>query len=642
MPVRPFLLGFTLLTLACEASQAGTSDRPVENGRPVADAGEDRQVSVRQVVALDGRGSQDPDGDRLTFAWELRSQPAGSFAALEGPADPRPYFIADREGVYVVSLVVSDGRAESDLALVVITAEASGTASDPPVAVISGPETAAIGARVTFDGASSFDLDGGALEYRWSLSAPSSSGATLDDDSGVAVSFVADGPGPFRLTLIVVDDEGLASQPAVHSLSAADELLADAGPDQEVEVGATVSLDGSRSVPADPAAYVSYQWRFGSKPADSGASLSSWNSVQTTFVADRPGTYVVELVVSQGYRDQDEDTVTITARLPPSDGVARRLGYEVIDAEYSRTLDRLVAISSSPSLLHVIEPRTGAETTVALPLGPGTVSVSPDGRRAAVAYDGFVSEVDLETPALLATHSVPAPGGDVVYAANGFAYVFPRTGQWTDIEGVELATGRLVTGTGRSIYGGTQGKLRPDGRVMYGADRGLSPADLERYSIAADGTPELVYDSPYHGDYGIGGDLWLSEDGRRIFTRAGTVFRTSDVQAEDMTYAGRLEGVTPLHVDHHAATGRIAAAPAGLGYQAVRYAVVELFDDEYLAHVERKALPPVVLGDREHELFGRMTFFSSAGDALFVLAEPAPASGLLEDVVVTFDLSGDD
>jgi DNA-binding beta-propeller fold protein YncE len=82
---------------------------------------------------------------------------------------------------------------------------------------------------------------------------------------------------------------------------------------------------------------------------------------------------------------------------------------------------------------------------VALPKTPISVSVSPDGRRAAVSHDGFVSEIDLETAALLASLPLPSQGGDVVCAANGFAYVFDKEGQWIGVQGVEIATGRVVS-----------------------------------------------------------------------------------------------------------------------------------------------------------------------------------------------------
>ena len=39
------------------------------------------------------------------------------------------------------------------------------------------------------------------------------------------------------------------------------------------------------------------------------------------------------------------------------------------------------------------------------------------------------------------------------------------------------------------------------------------------------------------------GNLWFSEDGRRIFTACGNVFRSATSKAEDMTYNGKMDGV---------------------------------------------------------------------------------------------------
>ena len=59
-----------------------------QNSRPVANAGPD-QTGSRQPVALDGSGSHDADGDLLTFAWSLLSQPANSTAILIRSRPPR-------------------------------------------------------------------------------------------------------------------------------------------------------------------------------------------------------------------------------------------------------------------------------------------------------------------------------------------------------------------------------------------------------------------------------------------------------------------------------------------------------------------------------------------------------------------------
>jgi hypothetical protein len=92
------------------------------NLAPVADAGAAQQVAIGARVTLDGSASSDPNGDRLSFLWSLTSRPAGSTAALAQRAAAQVDFVADIEGLYVASLVVNDGKADSPGATVAITA----------------------------------------------------------------------------------------------------------------------------------------------------------------------------------------------------------------------------------------------------------------------------------------------------------------------------------------------------------------------------------------------------------------------------------------------------------------------------------------------------------------------------------------
>ncbi len=98
----------------------------VNNGEPVADAGTDQTVAVNASVTLDGSGSTDPDGDRLTYAWTLSTKPTGSAATLASSSSARPTFRADVDGVFEATLTVSDGTATSSPDKVRVVAESSG------------------------------------------------------------------------------------------------------------------------------------------------------------------------------------------------------------------------------------------------------------------------------------------------------------------------------------------------------------------------------------------------------------------------------------------------------------------------------------------------------------------------------------
>jgi hypothetical protein len=92
------------------------------NNPPVANAGLDQSKAIGQVVALDGSGSSDPDGDPLTYEWEILSEPSGAGATLSNPAAVSPTFTADEPGTYVVQLAVSDGlHVSADTVQIVVT-----------------------------------------------------------------------------------------------------------------------------------------------------------------------------------------------------------------------------------------------------------------------------------------------------------------------------------------------------------------------------------------------------------------------------------------------------------------------------------------------------------------------------------------
>jgi hypothetical protein len=80
----------------------------------VANAGPDQGgQALLSVIALDGSGSSDANGDPLTYSWTLASKPALSLAVLLDPTSVSPTFILDLPGDYVVELIVNDGTVDS-------------------------------------------------------------------------------------------------------------------------------------------------------------------------------------------------------------------------------------------------------------------------------------------------------------------------------------------------------------------------------------------------------------------------------------------------------------------------------------------------------------------------------------------------
>ncbi|MES2521778.1 MAG: Ig-like domain-containing protein [Gemmatimonadota bacterium] len=307
------------------------------------------------------------------------------------------------------------------------------------------------------------------------------------------------------------------------------------------------------------------------------------------------------------------------------------LAHRVVDAEYNAPTGRIITVSANPSRLHILDPETRTVQTVDLPQTPNAVSVRADGLYAAVGHNAWVSYVNLTTRQVERVYPVSTDAIDLVLASNGWVHVFPRADQWVTIHSIALATG-LESKTGGTIRAGTLVKMHPSGSYIYGANNGLSPSDFEKYDIRA-GAATVMYDSPYHGDHAFDGDLWISEDGLRLFARSGKVFRSSDVRAEDMLYAGTLQGMTSVGwATQSTAAGRVFALPGSSFGSQTFTSELRVYDSAFLTFRGAQPLPQFVApGAGSFRAEGRFVFSSTSGQRVYVLVRAESASGLAQD-----------
>ncbi|MBE0597019.1 MAG: PKD domain-containing protein [Desulfuromonadales bacterium] len=285
------------------------------NHPPVAHAGTDQNVVTGTLVTLDGSASSDRDGNPLNFTWHLVDRPEGSSASLSSSTAVRPTFTADRDGVYLLALVVSDGHLDSLPDQVVLTAA---TANSAPVAAAGLDQNVTTGTLINLNASASSDANGDPLSYRWSLeSRPEGSDAVLSSTTVVDPAFTADRDGIYVAQLIVSDGQldSLPDQVVITAATANSAPVANAGTGQSVTTGTLVSLDGSASSDAD-GDLLTYLWSLISRPEGSDAALSFTTAVDPTFTADRDGIYVIQLIVRDNLVDSDPVSVTISATTP--------------------------------------------------------------------------------------------------------------------------------------------------------------------------------------------------------------------------------------------------------------------------------------------------------------------------------------
>ncbi len=274
---------------------------------PVAAPGLDQDIHLGTTVYLDGTASFDADGDPLTYAWTIDSQPGTNPithpvpepVTLIGSTTSTPNFIPNFTGRYVISLIVSDGTYSSAAATVTVNV----TDNLPPIATAAAtPLTGDAPLSVTFN-ASGSDPENGPLTYFWDFG----DGAT---GLGVTTSYTYNSANaqPYTAIVTVTDDFGNTAQASV--------AITVTAPNQPPTVRATASTYNGptpldiqfTAVGADPEGVtLTYSWNFG----DGGTSTLT-NPLHTY---SSQGSFVATVTASDGNLTAT-DSVTINVGSP--------------------------------------------------------------------------------------------------------------------------------------------------------------------------------------------------------------------------------------------------------------------------------------------------------------------------------------
>ncbi|MBU7004218.1 MAG: PKD domain-containing protein, partial [Theionarchaea archaeon] len=258
---------------------------------PVADAGWDQEVNERANVLFDGSGSYDTVGI-ASYEWTFTDQVPVTIAG------EKPVYQFLNPGLYTVTLTVADPTGNTDTDEVVITVKDT----TRPVAKAGDDRTVGTGSVVTFDGSQSTD-NVGIVSYAWTFQdiAPQ----TLIGDKP---TYTFTRTGRYTVTLTVEDVAGNSDKDnvliTVEDIDDTTNPEANAGDDQTVDEGTTVSFDGSKSY--DDFGIVSYTWTF------QDIAPQTLTGDRPTYHFDRPGRFVVTLTVEDAAGNSHSDDVIIT------------------------------------------------------------------------------------------------------------------------------------------------------------------------------------------------------------------------------------------------------------------------------------------------------------------------------------------
>jgi hypothetical protein len=304
------------------------------------------------------------------------------------------------------------------------------------------------------------------------------------------------------------------------------------------------------------------------------------------------------------------------------------LPYVVFDAAFSPAINRLVVLAQDASL-HLIEPDTMSDIVVGREQGvPAALSVSRDGRYAAVATgaapgQSTVTRFDLATGMPTGQYAYGDLVGRIVLGSND-VYVAPGGGAILQdgIATIDLATHQVsqfhappdVAANFEAVDYGT---ISLDGSVLLMA-AAYPDGYVMRFAISQ-GQPSDYSDtsSTQHAC----GRVWFSRDDSRVYTGCGAVLSSADLTA--MTAVPMTAHL--WSIDDDLPGGAMAAVADSASDMC---AVVDVYDEAALTVQRTLTLPTYTMYNQTLSTMGLLVFNGGSG-ALFALVKEQPTASAI-------------
>lgn len=406
-----------------DTSAPATVDIDVENQLPVANAGPDQAGIMKgQVVTLDGTGSQDPDGDPLTFSWVLNDPAASDRSGLlDDPTAAQPTFTPDLAGVWTATVTVSDGSQTitvPDQVAITVVNKVPTAASSNVTAAADAPTVIPLSGTDEDDDPLTFEIvtqpSNGTLGPIQTGPAPSAeAGGTATVNATVTYTPGPGYEGPDQFTYTVTDGTD-TSPPATVDITVSAGPQAQPVQVQTVEDGMIhIELNG-----VDP---------FGAGLTFAIADGPDNGTLSTIFALDAT-TAFVSYAPDPGFQGDDSFSFTVTDGNASASAVspAGSVSIEVLPPVPAAVFllipsEDLVIVYNSVTLEHSFIP-VGDE--------PSKLVISPDEQFVYVLNDGdkSVSVLSAATGGVVATVPIGLlpidlavhPSGKFVYVLDGF------------------------------------------------------------------------------------------------------------------------------------------------------------------------------------------------------------------------------
>jgi len=324
------------------------NERPViPNNPPTADAGENQEVYVNEVVIFRGYGA-DSDGSVEKYEWDFDGDGQYDWNNIQHGITT---YIYSQKGVYYAKLRVTDNEGAIGIdTCAILVSEKQETPNIAPLVDAGENQEVFEDETVLFDGVA-VDSDGKIVKYEWNFE------DTWIETNGSCTTHSFERPGTYFVRFNVTDDDGATAEDAcivlVHEKPEIVNVppTADAGSDKQVFVdedivfhGAATDVDGS---------IVNYEWDF------DGDGIYEWNSTVSGIAVhnySKEGMFLATFRVTDNEGATDTSICAIKVVIPPEKDKGDGSGEEqeqVVTVESSDTTP-LFMVSTTNIILIVI------------------------------------------------------------------------------------------------------------------------------------------------------------------------------------------------------------------------------------------------------------------------------------------------
>ena len=377
--------------------------------------------------------------------------------------------------------------------------------------------------------------------------------------------------------------------------------------------------------------------------------LAKGDSVKLTATLDR--SLLASGTFSSSFQITANESDTIQVMVESKNYIEEKWLFDgqVIDAEYSREVDKIIIAIGEPTGIKILDPVLETEKFLSIQETPIAISVQPQGNKVVVACKNKIYSIDMATPTIVGSWNINFTPADVIYGDGEWAYLFYSSdnGYW-NIYNLNLITGEThISSIGINddfIYA----QLHPSYKYLYASfNTYYNSLNYFKFDLTND-TTELMYVKPFpNNSYDKG--FWITDDGLMAIINDRKVAHISSNEEQDFTYIGKLPTSEYddvfISIDSYSELNRIATIIKEDWYLYEEPNKVTLYKKNTLQPEKTIQVPNYFLDiDTTGIIYSsvaQFVFFNSQGDKIYIILRAEESYPVYNDwSVFTYDLTG--